>query len=406
MPAFLTHWRILIATANQSQDAGSDLGSLIINPAALRQRNHGWATPPQTTPAGAVWDTGPFPEIDFPFPGSDISAQAFLGALAPDILYFRRRSAREKYPATQQLEPAGDTAGTSQAPHWSDLFHRSHSGEILITFLEQIALVPSPALRSQALAFALGYVSHIATDIALNPWINALAERMPARKAPAAQLFIEARLDEYQATTFFEHPRYHLLHQPWGAYIEPVAHNLRRGGTLELQILQLLAAAAEIYQLDETQTARLPADFLAGLQEIQHLLAGRGRARWQTLRAPRQQKQQALLKKMLAETRSDGEIIALDNVLAYAERLSTLLCKRAIHYYTALRNPNAEASERSSRRAALVNDLRNWDLATGYVIDEKPSGTEKLHNWVHFANLWEQTGEEQAPRSLLSKPGA
>jgi len=403
MPAFLTHWRILIATANQSQDAGSDLGSLIIDAKALHHRNHGWATPPQTTPAGAVWDTGPFPEIDFHFPGSDISAQAFLGALAPDILYFQRRSARDKYPGK---EPARAATVAGQKPHWSNLFHRSHSGEILITFLEQVALVPSPALRSQALAFALGYVSHIATDIALNPWINTLAERMPTRRAPAAQLFIEARLDEYQATTFFEHPRYHFLHQPWGAYIEPVAHNLRRGGTLELQILQLLAAATEIYQLDEVQTANLPADFLVGLQNIQHLLAGRGWARWQTLRAPRQQNQEAVLEKMLAETRNDGAIIPLENVMAYAERLSTLLCKRAIHYYTALRNPNTEASERSSRRAALVNDLRNWDLATGYAVDEGTPGAEKLHNWVHFADLWEQTGEEQVPLSLLSKPGA
>ncbi|HEU5378153.1 MAG TPA: hypothetical protein VFV38_22255, partial [Ktedonobacteraceae bacterium] len=94
MPAFLTHWRILIETASQSQDAGSDLGSLIIDAAMLRRRAHGWSTPPQTTAAGAVWDTGPLPEIDFRFPGSDISAMAFLGALAPDIMYYQRSNTR------------------------------------------------------------------------------------------------------------------------------------------------------------------------------------------------------------------------------------------------------------------------------------------------------------------------
>ncbi len=31
MPAFLTHWHVLIETARRSQDAGSDLGSLIID---------------------------------------------------------------------------------------------------------------------------------------------------------------------------------------------------------------------------------------------------------------------------------------------------------------------------------------------------------------------------------------
>src|SRR3979409_2277218 len=88
MPAFLTHWRVLIETAKRSQDAGNDLGSLIIDASALRRRCRVWSPPPQTPPAGAVWDTGPLPAIDFSFPGSDISAMAYLGALAPDVCYF------------------------------------------------------------------------------------------------------------------------------------------------------------------------------------------------------------------------------------------------------------------------------------------------------------------------------
>src|SRR5712692_3937044 len=88
MPAFLTHWRVLIETARHSEDVGNELGSLIIDAAALRRRAQGWPVPPQTTPGGAVWDTGPLPEIDFRFPGSDISAMAYVGALAPDMTYF------------------------------------------------------------------------------------------------------------------------------------------------------------------------------------------------------------------------------------------------------------------------------------------------------------------------------
>src|ERR1041384_2426450 len=90
MPAFLTHWRILIETAQRTQDAGSDLGSLIIDMSALRRRLSGMATPPQTTPAGAVWNTGPLPSIDYRFPGSYISSMAFLGALGPDLFAYRR----------------------------------------------------------------------------------------------------------------------------------------------------------------------------------------------------------------------------------------------------------------------------------------------------------------------------
>ena len=80
MPAFLTHWRVLIETARRSQDAGNDLGSLIIDASTLHRRAQSGSTPPQTPPAGAVWDTGPLPRIDLNYPGSDISAMAYLGA--------------------------------------------------------------------------------------------------------------------------------------------------------------------------------------------------------------------------------------------------------------------------------------------------------------------------------------
>src|SRR5215472_14417806 len=103
MPAFLTHWHILIETTRRTQDVGNELGSLIIDAAALHRRAHGWATPPQTAPAGAVWDTGPLPEIDFRFPGSDISSMAYLGALSPDIFSYHRGYLREK-PAARRSQ--------------------------------------------------------------------------------------------------------------------------------------------------------------------------------------------------------------------------------------------------------------------------------------------------------------
>ncbi|HET8841298.1 MAG TPA: zinc dependent phospholipase C family protein [Ktedonobacteraceae bacterium] len=404
MPAFLTHWRILIETARQSQDAGSDLGSLIIDAAALRRRAHGWSTPPQTTAAGAVWDTGPLPEIDFPFPGSDISAMAFLGALAPDIMYYSRLFFRDKLSDRHLAQATLSPTTTGQKPQWSELFHCFHSGEILIAFLEQIALVPSPALRSQALAFALGYISHIATDIALNPWINALASQLPKRRSPGRHYFVELRLDEYLAQTYFDHPRYHLLHQPWGAYIEPVASELIQPDALVAQLLTLLAVAAEVYQLEDEQTEKLPEHFRRGLQGLRHFLAGRGRARWLTLRESRRKDTLDIVSQALANPQSDEPILALTKVLGYAEHLSTHLCRRALSYYTALRNPNAEASERSSQRIALVKDLRNWNLNTGY--DTDTSEEHPLHNWAHFSKLWEQSEEEQNLRSQHILPAS
>ncbi|TME64722.1 MAG: hypothetical protein E6I59_06440, partial [Chloroflexi bacterium] len=171
MPAFLTHWRILIETAQRSQDVGNNLGSLIIDASALRHRVSEMATPPQTTPASAVWHTGPLPKIDIRFPGSDISAMAFLGAMAPDVTTFQRRLFRQKISGGRQQNPQ---TATEHEKQWAPLLHCNRSGDVLLAFLELTANIPSPALRSQALAFALGYLSHIAADIALNPYINTL----------------------------------------------------------------------------------------------------------------------------------------------------------------------------------------------------------------------------------------
>src|SRR6266487_541237 len=144
MPAFLTHWRILIETARRSQDAGSDLGSLIVDAAALQRRLQGSSssstgsrpsTPPQTTPAGAVWDTGPLPEIDYSFPGSDISAMAYLGALAPDMTYYAPSNFREKM-TDRRLQRSSIQLPANNNALWADLLHNKRSGEVLLTFLE------------------------------------------------------------------------------------------------------------------------------------------------------------------------------------------------------------------------------------------------------------------------------
>lgn len=410
MPAFLTHWRILIETARHSQDAGNDLGSLIIDATALRRRAHGWSTPPSTTPAGAVWDTGPLPEIDFRFPGSDISSMAFLGAMAQDVMYYHRRYFRAKLTDAYLRASRKSAPAAERPPQWSELFHHAHSGDILILFLEQVALVPSPALRSQALAFALGYVSHIAADIALNPWISAQAARLPRQRVPGSHFALELCLDEYMAASYFGHPRYGVLYQPWGEYIEPAVRSLGQPDSLFAQLLRLLASAAETYQLSEEQTEALPRDFLAGLQGLRFFLAGRGRARWLALLAGRRAKSARGPLDILDSLPKNEETVSFEQVMNYAIRLSERLCRCAINYYTALRNPQVEASERSSRRAALVSDLRNWDLHTGYATEEaaREAGEATrpaLHNWVYFSDLWERSadGQEQLSR-LIGQP--
>ena len=207
MPAFLTHWHVLIETAKRSRDAGNELGSLIIDASALRRRAQGWITPPATPPAGAVWDTGPLPGINFIFPGSDISAMAYLGALAPDISYFQKGNFKKKILDYRRQNRFNAPPSIGKGVSWADLLHFNRSGDVLLAFLEHTAHIPSPALRSQALAFAMGYLSHIATDIALNPCINALAGAYHSNDLPgmfvplSMHFYVELCLDEYIAYT-------------------------------------------------------------------------------------------------------------------------------------------------------------------------------------------------------------
>ncbi len=398
MPAFLTHWHVLIETARRSQDAGSDLGSLVIDAGALRRRLQGLAIPPQTTPAGAVWETGPLPEIDFRFPGSDISAMAYLGALAPDMTYFYGNNWRDMV-ADRGLRGQHIPAPfTSSSVRWADLLHTNRSGDMLLAFLEFIADVPSPALRSQALAFAMGYLSHIAADIALNPCINALAAAydrsavMGVFSPLGMHFYVELCLDEYIASVYFNRPRYTWTNQPWWLYIEPGARSISNETTLSARILDLLTAAAEAtYGLSEEQSKAFYADNLAGLKRLRRYLAGRGTFRFLIWRMLTRRRQGDPITATIVSDVREADTVTFEEVLEYAIRLSEHLCRRAISYYAALRNTSAGANERSQRRALLCDDLRNWHLDTGHALDvtfDEDVTIHVLHNWAHFAELW------------------
>lgn len=389
MPAFLTHWWVLIETARRSQDAGSDLGSLILDPAAIQRRLKGLSTPPPSTPAGAIWDTGPLPEINLRFPGSDISAMAFLGALAPDVTSYQRLAFAHKV--------SGSAAKTKGGINWAKLLHANRSGDVLLGLLEQIAEIPSPALRSLALAFAMGYLSHVATDIALNPYINALSAAYTPHDLPGlfnplgTHFYAELCLDEYVAATRFERDLYGWTLQPWGQYIEPVARMMMAHSTVSLVLDQLVSVVERIYGLTQEQRTLFRAHFLAGLQGAQHYLAGRSPFRWLTLNTRLRRKADDPLIATMTHPCASG-YVSVEEVLSYAIRLSEHLCRRAISYYASLRNSSVSASERAQRCATLREDLRNWDLGSGYCIEvsfDQEITVRFLHNWIHFATLWE-----------------
>jgi len=406
MPAFLTHWHVLIETAKRSRDAGNDLGSLIIDASALRRRAQGWITPPTSPPAGAVWDTCSLPGINLIFPGSDISAMAYLGALAPDISYFQKGNFKKKILDYRRQNRFNPPPSIGKGVPWADLLHFNRSGDVLLAFLEHTAHIPSPALRSQALAFAMGYLSHIATDIALNPCINALAGAYHSNDLPGMfvpldmHFYVELCLDEYIAYTYFDRPLYNWIHQPWDQYIEPVALACADPSSLSAQVLDLLTDAAEvIYGLTEEQSKNFRQDYQVGLQRLRSYLAGSGVFRFLTFNVLARRRRGDPIIARIAEDLHDPATLNFEQAITYAIHLSEHLCRRAIAYYAALRNTTATASERSRRRSALCEDLRNWNLDTGYAMDitfDEQVTIRLIHNWVHFARLWENENESIA----------
>jgi hypothetical protein len=397
MPSFLAHWYVLIETARRGQDVGSDLGSLIIDRATL-QRRASSSEPTSGPTSGTVWDTGPLPRVDADHPGSDISAMAYLGALAPDIPSFRWKAFWQKISGKDRAQQTQMQAWKHDEMPWSRLLHTNRSGDFLLSFLEQLASVPSPALRSQALAFAMGYLSHIATDIALHPYINALAACYPPRAIPGwflpldTHAYVELCLDEYLATIYFRQHLHSWFQQMWGGYIEPAAQRLTTANTIATQTMTLLTnAASSTYGLNEEQAHQFRTQYLAGARGLRSFLAGRGVFSWLPLNALLRQRKSDPIIAILHVTGPRPDVTTLDEVLDFAVSLSERLCRRAINYYTSLRNAEASREEREQRRAELCYDLRNWDLNTGYTLDvsfDQEITLCFLHNWIYFADLW------------------
>jgi hypothetical protein len=406
MPAFLTHWYILMETARRSEDAGSDLGSIIVDTSALRRRLSGLTTPPLTTPAGAVWHTGPLPAIDYSFPGSDISAMAYIGSLAPDIVTFHRDHRASYFRDTPTSNNLMQSQPLQPRYPWSTLLHTNRSGSLPLALLELIAEVPSPAVRSMALAFLLGYLTHIATDIAINPWLNVIAHTFQRRDIapmllrPGLHSYVRLCLDVYIAHTYFQRPLYSWFNQPWHLYLEPAARDLQHTATLTTRVLDLLTAAIETtYGLSEAESKLFRADFLAGLRHLRSFLAGRDAFFWLALNTGTYQHLLDPIATTVTMAQSSPEATTLPQLLAYTLQLSERLCRSAISYYASLRNTNASAEERSQRRVALCNTLHDWDLNTGYSLDvsfDQEITLRFLHNWLHFSTLWNSEAEHHS----------
>ncbi|MCB1138678.1 MAG: zinc dependent phospholipase C family protein [Leptospiraceae bacterium] len=112
-----------------------------------------------------------------------------FGAVAPDIFYFYHL-----------LNKTRNTTGIT----WGNITHHRKVFELVLTFLDRIKNDPANSeIRKKRQAFALGYISHCATDIVTHPYIFYITgdlystDEVRSRKAQENHLRVEYALDSY-----------------------------------------------------------------------------------------------------------------------------------------------------------------------------------------------------------------
>ncbi|MCB1169490.1 MAG: zinc dependent phospholipase C family protein [Leptospiraceae bacterium] len=112
-----------------------------------------------------------------------------FGAVAPDIFYFYHLLSKTK-----------NTTGIT----WGNITHHRKVFELVLTFLDRIRNDPANSeIRKKRQAFALGYISHCATDIVTHPYIFYITgdlystDEVRSRRAQENHLRVEYALDSY-----------------------------------------------------------------------------------------------------------------------------------------------------------------------------------------------------------------
>ena len=118
----------------------------------------------------------------------DLFKYGCFGAVAPDIFYFYHLLSRTK-----------NTVGIT----WGNITHHRKVFELVLAFLDRIKEDSNPVTRDKRRAFALGYISHCATDIVTHPYIFYITgdlystDEVRSRKAQENHLRVEYALDSY-----------------------------------------------------------------------------------------------------------------------------------------------------------------------------------------------------------------
>lgn len=132
------------------------------------------------------------------FATGEVREAARLGAVAIDFPYFDRFAISV---ARYYMKLPTATS------HWGDLFHETRPVGVCKELLRQARMLRASAQARQSgerlLAFALGYVSHVAVDRALHPLVNELA-RARAERLADSPLRQHTEVEKFQSVLFHE----------------------------------------------------------------------------------------------------------------------------------------------------------------------------------------------------------
>lgn len=367
MPSTLTHWRIAIEALRSLPDAGQ-LASPSDGLRVMRGKSSD--------------------------PGYGVPILMFLGAIGPDLPYSAGITTRSTFFPTKSERAS---RGKSE---WADLLHYNQSGMFLIELLRRGSQVSSPVLRQKTLYYALGHATHIAGDTMMHPFTNTFAGAYHHQSNPAVSnnlgihFQVEFCHDLATDIQYFHAKPGSLAPRPWLQYLEGAQAELvkQHDGASLLGLLK--EAANAVYDLDAAKMEQFGQRFLSGLHGVRTL------SRWlgyypvvnPVLRlSPRLSTYftQQEVPGVGGQPQAATFLQALDYATLVGGRLCSLVCA----YYADL---TASQSVTGDSYTRLRQDLRDWNLDTGYTLDQQvvddATGQRSpvvalRHSWYHFLPL-------------------
>lgn len=367
MPSILTHWRLAIE--------------------ALRH-----LPPEQPALMGA-------PSLRLPAcqptdPGFNVPIVMYIGAIGPDLPYNAGITTRSAFFPTRQQR-----ANRGKSP-WADLMHYNKTGQFVIELLRHAPLITSPDLRQKLYFYALGHATHIAADIMMHPFINTFAGAYhnQSNKALYSGLGIHFGVEFCQdlATDihYFHAKSQSMRPRPWLRYLVGAREELLQPHA-GMSLLDLIKETAQaVYALDSAMTEAFGNNMLAGLRGMETLLSW---FRYYPLVNPMLHISPRLSTYFMEQETPGVKDTALtfEQALGYATQVGTHLCGLLTTYFSDLMaGASDDGDSVGDSYTRLRQDLRDWNLDTGYYLDQQwdPTGQQvstitMRHCWYHFLPL-------------------